>query len=71
MEFKLSAELEAIQETALNFAEKEIFPFADQWERESIVPRAVIKKMADLGFYGALIPEEYGGNGMGYRKANR
>ena len=66
MDFKLSDELLAIRETARDFAEKEIVPFADKWETENYFPREVIKKMADLGFYGTLIPEQYGGNGMGF-----
>jgi len=66
MDFKLSEELQAIRETARDFAEKEIAPFADKWDSEHYFPREVIKKMADLGFYGTLIPEEYGGNGMGF-----
>lgn len=66
MDFKLSDELQAIRDTARDFAEKEIAPFADKWEEEHYFPREVIKKMADLGFYGTLIPEEYGGNGMGF-----
>ncbi len=66
MDFKLSDELLAIRETARDFAEKEIVPFADKWETENFFPREVIKKMADLGFYGTLIPEQYGGNGMGF-----
>lgn len=66
MNFTLSDELKAIRETARDFAEKEIAPFADQWEKEHYFPREVIAKMADLGFYGTLVPEEYGGNGMGF-----
>ena len=66
MDFKLSEEMQAIRETARDFAEKEIAPFADKWEEENTFPRDVIKKMADLGFYGTLVPEEYGGNGMGF-----
>ena len=66
MDFKLSEELQAIRETAHDFAEKEIVPFADKWENESYFPREVIKKMGDLGFYGTLVPEQYGGNGMGF-----
>ena len=60
MDFKLSEELEAIRQTARDFAEKEIAPFADKLETEHYFPREVIKKMANLGFYGTLIPEEYG-----------
>ncbi len=66
MDFKLSEELQAIRETARDFADKEIIPFADKWEAEHYFPREVIKKMADLGFYGTLVPEQYGGNGMGF-----
>jgi len=66
MDFKLSEELQAIRETAHDFAEKEIIPFADKWENENYFPREVIRKMGDLGFYGTLVPEKYGGNGMGF-----
>jgi len=66
MDFKLSEELQALRETARDFAEKEIVPHVEKWEDEHYFPREVIKKMADLGFYGTLVPEEYGGNGMGF-----
>jgi glutaryl-CoA dehydrogenase (non-decarboxylating) len=66
MDFKLSEELQALRETARDFAEKEIVPFVEKWEEQLYFPREVIKKMADLGFYGTLVPEEYGGNGMGF-----
>lgn len=66
MDFKLSEELQALRETARDFAEKEIVPYVEKWEQEHYFPREVIKKMADLGFYGTLVPEEYGGNGMGF-----
>jgi glutaryl-CoA dehydrogenase (non-decarboxylating) len=66
MDFKLSEELQALRETARDFAEKEIVPFVEKWEEQHYFPREVIKKMADLGFYGTLVPEEYGGNGMGF-----
>jgi glutaryl-CoA dehydrogenase (non-decarboxylating) len=66
MDFKLSEELQALRETARDFADKEIVPYVEKWEEQSYFPREVIKKMADLGFYGTLVPEEYGGNGMGF-----
>ncbi len=69
MDFKLDEELQAIRKTARDFSEKEIAPFADKWETEHYFPREIIKKMADLGFYGTLIPEKYGGNGMGFLAA--
>jgi glutaryl-CoA dehydrogenase (non-decarboxylating) len=66
MDFKLSEELQALRETARDFADKEIVPYVEKWEEQSYFPREVMKKMADLGFYGTLVPEEYGGNGMGF-----
>jgi glutaryl-CoA dehydrogenase (non-decarboxylating) len=66
MDFHVSDELRAVRETAREFAEKEIAPFADAWEKDHHFPRDVVRKMADLGFYGTLVPEEYGGNGLGF-----
>ncbi|MCX5907708.1 MAG: acyl-CoA dehydrogenase family protein [Deltaproteobacteria bacterium] len=66
MDFKLSPDMQAIRDTTRDFAEKEIVPFADKWDAEHFFPRDVVKKMAELGFFGTLIPEEYGGNGMGF-----
>ena len=46
------------------FVEKEIAPFHDQWERDSIVPREVWEKAGALGLLGFAVPEEYGGGGV-------
>ena len=66
MDFQLSDELKAVRDTARDFAENEIAPYADEWEKQHLFPREVIRKMADLGFYGTLVPEQYGGNGLGF-----
>lgn len=66
MNFKLSEEHEAIRNMARNFAEKEIMPVADEYDRQNIFPRDMIKKMGELGFFGTLIPEEYGGTDTGF-----
>ena len=66
MEFKLSEELVLLRDAVRKFAEKEIMPFADKWDEEHHWPRDVLKKMGDLGLFGAIIPEEYGGTGMGW-----
>lgn len=66
MDFHVSDELRAIRETAREFAEKEIAPFADAWEKDHHFPRDVVRKMGELGFYGTLVPEEYGGSGLGF-----
>ena len=46
------------------FVEQEVVPHAEAWELDGHVPRAVLKKMGDLGFLGIRYPEEYGGSNM-------
>lgn len=59
--FKLSEEQERIQQVARRFAEREIAPYADEWEEKGYFPRSVFTKMAELGFTGLYCPAEYGG----------
>lgn len=49
------------------FVEEEIKPHAGQWEKEGLTPRAVLRKMGDLGFFGIRYPAEYGGSDMDER----
>jgi len=67
MDFALSKELEMIRKAAREFAEKEIAPFADEWDRQHYLPiKEVVRKMGELGFLGTVIPEAYGGEDMGW-----
>jgi glutaryl-CoA dehydrogenase (non-decarboxylating) len=66
MDFELSDELKAVQDMARKFAETEIAPYADQWDEEHVFPEEVIRKMGELGFFGCILPEEYGGTNMGH-----
>jgi glutaryl-CoA dehydrogenase (non-decarboxylating) len=66
MDFEFPAELAEVQKLARDFSEKEIAPSAAKDDREHIFRRDLAVKMGDLGFYGCLIPEEYGGNGLGF-----
>jgi len=66
MDFDLSDELVAAQELARDFAEKEIAPTAAKDDKEHTFRRDLISKMGELGFYGCVIPESYGGNGLGF-----
>lgn len=66
MDFDLSEELTAVRELAREFAEKEIAPTAAQDDREKKFRGDLVKKMGELGFYGTMIPETYGGNGLGF-----
>ncbi len=66
MDFELPEELAEVQKLARDFAEKEIAPSAAKDDREHIFRKDLVIKMGELGFYGCLIPEEYGGNGLGF-----
>jgi glutaryl-CoA dehydrogenase (non-decarboxylating) len=66
MDFELSEELVAVRELAREFAEKEIAPSAAKDDKERNFRGDLVKKMGELGFYGCVIPEEYGGSGLGF-----
>ncbi len=66
MDFELPEELAEVQKLARDFAEKEIAPDAAKDDRESTFRKDLVIKMGALGFYGCLIPQEYGGNGLGF-----
>ncbi len=66
MQFKLTDEQKMMQDMARDFAQKEILPTLIEDERDHRFRPELVKKMADLGFFGCAIPEEYGGNGCGF-----
>jgi len=61
-----SDELNFIKESAKDFAKKEILPNVMEWDEAQYFPVEIFKKMGDLGFMGVLVPEAYGGSGLGY-----
>jgi len=70
MDFELSEDLQMLKEMTRDFAEKEIAAHADRWDEGHYFPHEeVIKKMGELGMFGTVIPEEYGGNDMGWLAA--
>ena len=70
MEFGLSEELQMLREMARDFAAEKITPYADEWDENHYLPyEEVLKPMGELGFFGTVIPEEYGGNEMGWMAA--
>ncbi len=66
MDFELSEDLIAVRDLAREFAEKEIAPTATKDDREHNFRGDLVRKMGELGFYGAVIPETYGGSGLGF-----
>jgi glutaryl-CoA dehydrogenase (non-decarboxylating) len=70
MDFALSEELQMLKDMVRDFVDEKIAPFADEWEENHHFPyEEAIKPMAELGFFGTVIPEEYGGNNMGWLAA--
>ncbi len=54
------------RDSVRQFAEAEVLPIAERIHRhDEIVPDDLIQKMAELGFFGMSVPEQYGGGGMG------
>jgi len=64
MKLELTAEQRAARAEYRAFAQAEIVPFADQWDREEVIPRELIRKLADRGWLGAHVPLEHGGAGL-------
>lgn len=64
MDFELSEDQRAFQQTARDFAVGELAPHAAKWDAEAIFPVDVIAKAGELGFCGLYTPEEVGGLGL-------
>ena len=70
MDFGLNEELQMLRDMARDFAAEKIAPNADKWDEEHYFPyEEAMKPMGELGFFGTVIPEEYGGNNMGWLAA--
>ncbi len=70
MDFSLTEEQQAMRDMAKNFAEKKIAPTMEEDEKEHRFRREIVKEMANLGFFGCIAPEKYGGNETGYLAAS-
>jgi alkylation response protein AidB-like acyl-CoA dehydrogenase len=55
-----------IAEMIRDFGNKHIRPNMMEWDEQQIFPIEVLKKLGELGLMGVLVPEEYGGSGLGY-----
>jgi len=65
-DWPLEETLEQVRESVREFADKEIAPHAERIHRgDELVPEEFITQMAELGFFGLSVPEEYGGTDMG------
>ena len=61
-----SESVKMVADMARDFAEKHIRPYVMEWDEAQIFPVETLKKMGELGLLGMLVPEEFGGAGLGY-----
>jgi alkylation response protein AidB-like acyl-CoA dehydrogenase len=66
MEFLPSGDTDLIRQTVRDFAEKHIRPHIMEWDESQTFPLHVFKELGQLGLMGVLVPQEYGGAGLGY-----
>ena len=66
MNFSFTEDHNMITQMVKDFAEKEIRPNVGKWDEEQHFPKELFKKAGELGLMGVLVPEEFGGAGLGY-----
>ena len=66
MDFKTSEITRQVAQTAREFANQFIKPDMMVWDETQEFPLHIFKEMGKLGLMGVLVPEKYGGSGMGY-----
>ncbi len=66
MHFQLTEEQQMVQDMAKRFAEQEIAPTVAEEERKHEFKQERVAKMGELGFFSCALPDELGGNGMGF-----
>jgi hypothetical protein len=64
MDFTPSDEQDLIRSSARAFVEREVLPYAREWDRAEQMDRAIVGKLAAVGFLGASLPEAHGGMGL-------
>lgn len=60
--------LQMIEESAKTFAQQQILPHVMEWDEAQYFPVETMRALGQLGFMGVLVPEEYGGSGLGYQE---
>jgi len=63
LDFAPSPEQDAFRRVVREFAQAEIAPFSEEWDRDHEFPLDAVRKMGELGLFGLIFPEAYGGAG--------
>lgn len=64
MNFELSEEQRLLQKSVRDFCVREVIPRASTWDQERRFPWEIIPQMGELGLFGMLVPQTYGGSGL-------
>ncbi len=70
MHFQSEELTQQVAQTAKDFARQHILPFVMEWDEEQMFPEKLFKELGKLGMMGVLVPEAYGGAGLGYFEYN-
>ncbi|KFF18760.1 acyl-CoA dehydrogenase family protein [Flavobacterium hydatis] len=68
MNFDYNETQSMIAQSIKEFAEKNIRPYIMEWDEAQTFPISLFKELGAMGFMGVLVPEEYGGSGLGYHE---
>ncbi len=65
IEFEFTEEQKMLRRSVREFVNERIKPIADEIDKNDEIPQDLIQEMGELGYFGAVVPEEYGGSGFG------
>ncbi len=68
MNFDYSETQKMVAASAKEYAEQYLRPYVMEWDESQVFPVEALKKAGELGFMGVLVPEEFGGSGLGYHE---
>lgn len=68
MNFEYTETQIMIAESVKDFAQQYIKPHVMEWDESQVFPVELFRKIGEMGFMGILVPEEYGGSGLGYHE---
>jgi isovaleryl-CoA dehydrogenase len=67
MSDSLNEEISAIRETVNRFMQREVMPVMDEFEARGMLPRELVRKAGEAGFFGSAFPESVGGTALGFQ----
>lgn len=69
MNVMLTPELQEVREMVSRFMQNEVVPVLEDYEKQGVFPRDLVRKAGEAGLYGAVFPESVGGSNLGYMAA--